>query len=278
MPPAFGTTTQFPASAGTAPDAAVLLLPALATPLYAYRRVVNVLTDAGIDVAFMHYGIQPAVEAHRADRSLRGFGYLADVAIPRALRELSGADAQRPVWIVGHSLGAQVGVLAVKNGSADPDGLYFVAGGTPHHRAFPILFKPTVFAGTALPCAVSLAVGHWPGRALGIGADESADLVRDWATLAWTGSFDRLRKTLPPAKSLQPSIGYEKPIIAGVFADDNLAPRRAVEALCQYLPGTRPSIFELDQGGHMGWLRHPDPALTRLTQRIGSSQKANDTP
>jgi predicted alpha/beta hydrolase len=266
--PAFGSTTQFPSTSDPAPDCAVLLLPALATPAYAYKHVVKTLNHANIHVAVMHYGPHGVVtDAQDASRPSTGFNHLAQNAIPRAMHELTLCCAGKPIWVLGHSLGAQIAVLAVKLGIIDPAGLYFVAGGTPYYRCFPGLSKITVLAGTALTCAVSAALGHWPGQALRIGANESADLVRDWAMLAWTGSYDRLpghRTKLPDPSALST---YDKPLVATVFADDDFAPRPAVEALCHHLPQARLSVLELDTGGHMGWLKDPGAALADITQR-----------
>lgn len=269
--PPFGTITHFPASTRTPSKAAVLVMPAIFTPTRAYRSVVEVLNNAGIHAAVMHYGTQPPTHADQRDRRSTGFNYLADIALPRAIRELGAANIN-PVWVLGHSLGAQIAVHAIKRHTIAPDGLYFVAAGTPYYRCFTGFSKLVALTGTGMPYVVSLLVGHWPGRALGIGTDESSILVKDWATLAWTGNYDRLTGDGHTVSSPKNSDTYDKPLIASIFSDDSFAPRPAAEALCQHLPGARRSIVDLGNGGHMGWLKQPDTALSELVQQIGSPQ------
>ncbi|WP_156890419.1 hypothetical protein [Gordonia shandongensis] len=119
---------------------------------------------------------------------------------------------------------------------------------------------------------ITSTVGVWPGRALRVGADESAALVTDWQALARTGDSTKLEGiTHNPSTPARP---YDKPLIAAHYDDDKVAPLAAVEALCARLPAANTTVTSLGAGGHLGWLRRPQRPIELLSRQLWPTPSA----
>ena len=91
---------------------------------------------------------------------------------------------QRPVIILGHSLGAQLAV-GHQLGHTPADGVVTVGGALPYHRHYPLGGLPLVIqAGVVVPLLTAL-FGHLPKPAFG--GPGARTLMREWARMALTG-------------------------------------------------------------------------------------------
>ena len=172
---------------------------------------------------------------------------------------------QARVFVVGHSFGGQSVGLAANRSRVH--GLVTIAAQSGYWRHWPRphRYKYALIWYLAMPLATRM-VGYFPAWLLGLGEDLPRGVALEWArwcrTPSYLGDWSGHR-------------AFTAPILALSFADDPLAPRRAVDALlAQY--GSRdqthrhlaPKDVGVPRVGHFGFFRpHVTPALWRDVAR-----------
>lgn len=164
-------------------------------------------------------------------------------------------DALRPraVCVVAHSVGGQLLPLIAQPERVD--GVVYVAAQEGHWASWPMPLRPVFLALCRLimPGLVH-ATGFLPARTLRLGEDLPPGVGLEWARWART-----------PAYMQQPPFHDRLacPALAYGFADDPLAPPRAVAALLASQPRLvleqrllSPSDLGLGRLGHFGFFRH----------------------
>jgi predicted alpha/beta hydrolase len=176
-------------------------------------------------------------------------------------KDLAGAAdllAQRfpglPLHFVGHSAGAQLMGLA----DAPIASALFVAAGTGYWKAYSGFSR--AFMGAfwyALLPALTAAVGYLPMRALGQGDDVPVGVAREWA--AW-GKDPRYVFSYAEPRGGLGYTRYAGPLRGLSFADDDYAPRSAMESLLSLYTRARKELIDGANGapvGHFGFFKMP---------------------
>lgn len=164
-------------------------------------------------------------------------------------------DALRPraLCVVAHSVGGQL--LPLIAAPERVDGVIFVAAQEGYWGNWPISLRPVFLAlcGAVMPILVRSA-GFLPARALRLGEDLPAGVGLEWARWARTPGY--LQRAPFHDRLACPALAYG-------FADDPLAPRRAVDRLLDSQPRLdveRRNVAPLEVGlagiGHFGFFRH----------------------
>lgn len=243
-------------------DPIVLVSPAMAVPSRFYRPLVAAFEDVGWSArALGRRGFEPGapVASRSADWSYAD--EIADLgeAVSAARRE----DPDRPVLLLGHSLGAQLAVGLQR--SADPggraDGLVLVGASVPHHRYYPYAGVPMLAYAAAIP-VLTRVLGHLPKPAFG--APGAATLMREWAHFVRTGEppFDGSGTVTTPALVVH--------LQADAYAV-SAANKRFIELFLEPSAVTR-WVYTQDatpDGGttdHVQWVRHPSVVVDRVVR------------
>ena len=242
---------------------AVLVLPGIAVGARYYLPLARALAAAGVDVAITELRGQ-GESTHRVGRGGGAAGYHESAAedVPLALDALQRALGPRPVVLLGHSMGAQIGLYHLARHDPRVVGLAAVAAQSPFHRGFPGAVGRRLRVGALLLPAVGWLAGHVPGRFFGASGRVPADRVRDWSALASTGVMQPVRADLDyPSALARVSV----PVLSVVIADDPLAPESAAPRLLAMVPGARTSLeVEPEPLGHNAWARNPERVTARL--------------
>lgn len=168
----------------TAPSPHVLVSPAMAVPSGFYGRLVEAFADAGWTAeALGRRGFEP--DGARAGRGV-DWSYADEIDdLAAAVRRARAATPERPVVVLGHSLGAQLAIgLQHRPGDDAADGLVLVGASVPHHRHYPWGGLPMLAYASAVPVLTRVA-GHLPRPAFG--GPGAATLMREWAAFVRTG-------------------------------------------------------------------------------------------
>ena len=242
---------------------AVLVLPGIAVGARYYLPLARALADAGVDVAITELRGQ-GESTHRIGRSSGAAGYheSAGEDVPLAVEAMQRELGPRPVVLLGHSMGAQIGVYHLARRDPRVVGLIAVAAQSPFHRGFPREFGRKLRLGSIVMPIVGRVAGHVPGRFFGATGRVPADRVRDWARLAATGVMQPARADLDYIDGLA---RVTVPALAVVIADDPLAPESAARNLLALLPAARTTLESEPQPlGHNTWARRPDEIVARV--------------
>lgn len=260
------TVLHWPGPAG-AP--LVVVWPALGVRARFYRRFAGALAAHGLGVAVADlrgYGDSRP----RPDSSARyGYHELATVDYPAvfgALRERAPGSA---VFLLGHSIGGQIGLMYAARNPSELDGVLLVAAGTPHFRTYPGLTGLIPLLGTNAVAGVARLRGYWPGDVLRFAGRQSRVLVGDWARMARTG---RYRPTGADVDYEQLVADLRLPVLAVSVGNDLLAPPGAVDALCGLLRGAEVSRWHHNERlSHTAWANRPEPIAREIGRWIHST-------
>lgn len=240
------------------PAHAVLCLPALGVPARYYEPLAAALAQRGLAVLL-------ADQRGNGSSSVRpgrgvDFGYAELVVDARTLADTLARRAGAPVAVLGHSLGGHVGALLAGVAPGCVQALALVAAGTPYWRCFAGWWGAGVFALAQAARWAGPLVGHFPGEHLGFGGREAARLMREWSTLARTGTLS--------ARGLDAEAAFAAvrcPVLSVSVAGDRMAPPAAVDHLAGKLGRAPVARVHLDRErcdpqalDHFKWARYPE--------------------
>ena len=256
---------------GTAPMA--LILPAMGVPARYYRHFAAELHAAGFAVVALDLRGNGASTPRPGRATRYGYSDLVDdvAAVCDALGE---RRAGRPLLLVGHSLGGQIGLLHAANDPAGIAGVVLVAAAIPYWRAYPGRRRYGLLGMTQYIAATSAVLGVWPGW--GFGGRQAGRVMTDWARTARTGAYGNL----PGADEALAKLSV--PVLAISFEGDDLVPAPVVDnyiGLVGAAPVERVHITAADLGApgdHFKWTRMSAPVVARITAFAGLGSSGDE--
>ncbi|BEK92560.1 alpha/beta fold hydrolase [Nocardia seriolae] len=241
-------------------------MPGLGVPGEFYSLFGKPLADRGFDVALLEIRGNGAAPPPRACRPKPGaasqYGYQELVAVdfPAMFEAVRERFPDSTPYLLGHSMGGQLGVMYASRIRGRLGGLILVASGTPHRRGYSGL---AALGSTALSLTANLA-GFWPGDTVTAGGfgRQSKLLIADWARLARTGRFQPAGADI----DYEERIGRLKlPVLSITMTGDELTPRGSARQLLAKLPNADSTIWHNpDPLGHNGWISDPASTLDRV--------------
>ncbi|MEU7725043.1 alpha/beta fold hydrolase [Streptomyces sp. NPDC040724] len=250
------------------PSAPVLVcMPAMGTRAVSYTPLAEGLVRAGFQVVLGELRGQ-GTSSVRVRRGVR-YGYHEMVAYdyPALFRAVAAAFPGAPRFLLGHSLGGQLGALYLSQEPHMAAGAVLVGAPSCHYRGWPFPQSLGMLAGFRLAAAFSSAYGYFPGRRIGVLGDDSAQVLRDMATQVRTG---RYRVPSSPV-DFEPSLaGLDLPVLAVTVKGDAMAPPAGVRGLSDKLTSARVTHWELVLGEgvpgsrHYGWIRDHASLVDRV--------------
>jgi predicted alpha/beta hydrolase len=206
------------------------------------------------------------VSAALASRGAQ-FGYreIVEHDVPALITEVAAQFPERPIYLLGHSLGGQLGSLAAVHAASRLAGLILVASGTAHYRVWPRVFRWRAYVAVQGIRLAAAMLPWYPGQLLGFGGDQPRRLMADWSHNATTGRY----------KCAGSRINYEAvlndvalPVLSVEIRDDPVAPAGAVDELLSKLESCAIERCRLDGDlantpwrRHFSWARQPDEVV-----------------
>lgn len=260
--------------ANAGPDSPVaVLLPALGTPAGYYEPFLEALAEHGVSGFSADFPGQGGSRPLASVRNNYGYAVLAEVFVPHLLDAVAERHPARPITLVGHSLGGQVGLLALALTGRRVASVVLIGSGAPYWRAYPN--RVGTLAKTQLVTLVAAARGHWPGHRFGFGGRQPRQLMREWSRFARTGRLDPEGTTRRAGRALAE---LEVPVLAIDLANDALAPRASVDRLLSLVPAADITQRHFDRAtrhgqrpvDHFSWARDPTGIVDLVSEWVHS--------
>ncbi|MFE7744258.1 alpha/beta fold hydrolase [Nocardia sp. NPDC057455] len=237
-----------------APRPVLVIVPGLGVPGGYYELFASGLAARGFDVAIGE--LRGNGDSRPKPNSASTFGYheLVSVDFPAIFEVVREQFPDSTPYLLGHSMGGQLGVMYAARIRGRLGGLILVASGTPYYRGYRGLSGPGMLVGTAAISLTANLAGFWPGDRVSMGfGRQSKVLISDWARLARTGRF------VPVGAD----IDYEEriarlrlPVLSITMTGDDLTPPSSAEHLLEKLPNAEVTRWRQPEPlGHNGWIR-----------------------
>ena len=248
----------------------ILCLPAMGVPARKYIPLSKALYSAGLPSALFELrGIESS--SIRASRK-QNFGYyeLLNHDLAKAVDTVGGKFPNRPIYLLGHSLGGQLGLIYMSENPHKVSGLIGVATGLPYYKAWPFPQNVGLWTASKLIRLISSGYGYYPGRRFGFAGREARQVMSDWAYSVIHGDY-RIN-------------GRSKPILATdahqqlralmiTIDKDILAPQHSAKKLGDKLSRSQVDYKHLiakdfagDSLGHFNWMKEPEPVVKQIQQ------------
>jgi predicted alpha/beta hydrolase len=236
-----------------------LVLPALGVNSRFYERFARRIAAAGLTcvTADLRGQGDSSPEPERHD----GHGYrdIVETDLPQIVSGITGQFPNRPVWLIGHSLGGQLGLIFAGLNPTAVAGVALIATGSAWHGGFTGIRRSRNLVLSQLVGLISLTAGIWRGDLFGFGGRQSALLMRDWAAQVKTGRYAARGSDVDYEAALA---RVAVPALLVHVEGDTLAPSGCVEHLVGKVPRASVTrwnytqkMAETHQLTHFSWAR-----------------------
>ena len=246
------------------PRAVAIVLPAMGTTASFYQPFAEALARHGISVMSPELpgtGTSLPRPSWKVD-----YGY-RDLIGPYLSALVSSAKqhvGDVPVILIGHSLGAHVGTLAIASGTVDVDALVTVAGGSVYYKNWEGAAAAKVWFAGALFTSLTRLFGYMPGQYVGFGGPQARTLIREWSKIISSGKFSSVADVA--------TYSGRVPMLALGIEGDTFAPEKSVSALADILNGDTGLVLKTWKGSpHSSWARYPGEVVKLILEKLDSN-------
>lgn len=254
--------TLFPSSTDLEKDFVIIIFPAMGVRGSYYQPFAQALAAHGIiSITTDLRGI-----GNSSIRAARGsdFGYaeMLKLDYESIITKVESLFPNKKIFLLGHSLGGQLGSLYAAKNPKRITGLILIACCSVYYKGWGSKQFFTLMM-TQLTRVVSKLLGYFPGRKLGFGGTEAKTVMRDWSEQSRTGNYVLKNDDFDYEYTLGK---LNIPIYAISFQQDTFAPKKAVEYLLQKFKINTQITYEYLLGkdarnenfNHFNWVKKPN--------------------
>ncbi|MEU7630475.1 alpha/beta fold hydrolase [Nocardia sp. NPDC049220] len=246
-----------------APRPVLVIVPGLGVPAGYYELFATGLAARGFDVAIGE--LRGNGDSRPKPSSTSSFGYheLVSVDFPAIFEVVRDRFPDSTPYLLGHSMGGQLGVLYAARIRGRLGGLILIASGTPYYRGYQGISGPGMLFGTAAISLTANLAGFWPGDRISMGfGRQSKVLISDWARLARTGRFVPVGADIDYEERIA---RLKLPVLSITITDDDLTPPSSAEHLLAKLPHAELTRWvQPEKLGHNGWIRQCTSTIDQI--------------
>jgi predicted alpha/beta hydrolase len=237
-----------------APRPVLVIVPGLGVPGGYYELFASGLAARGFDVAIGEMRGNGDSRPRPSSASTFGYHELVSVDFPAIFEVVREQFPDSTPYLLGHSMGGQLGVMYAARIRSRLGGLILVASGTPYYRGYRGLSGPGMLVGTAAMSLTANLAGFWPGDRVSMGfGRQSKVLISDWARLARTGRFVPVGADIDYEERIA---RLKLPVLSITMTGDDLTPPSSAEHLLEKLPNAEVTRWRQPEPlGHNGWIR-----------------------
>lgn len=247
----------------------LLVVPAMGVRASFYLPLAQALASLGTTVMCADLRGNGGHSVRRRDGHDWGYEEMIGADLYAQVSWLRDAFPGRPVLLLGHSLGGQLGCLYAARHPGQLDGLILTGSGMVDWRGWGrARFKR--WLQYVLIGALTRALGYFPGERMGFAGNEPPGQMRDWVHSALTGRYRPTGASIDYEAALQ---AVRLPLLAITFHSDDYAPKGAAQRLLAKMPAADIEHLDLADhqvglhpAGHFRWAREPDRVLPYYRQ------------
>lgn len=258
-----GATNQislFPTADKKAP--LIVISPAMGVRASYYQKMAEGFVQQGLNACTIDYR-GTGTSGLRASRNV-DFGYeklvqdLGDVS--QALKKEFPDSKQ---FLLGHSLGGQIGALHMSRYTNSFEGLILIAACMVYYEGWEGQESLKIkIVGRFFPFLARM-LGYFPGKQVGFGGREAKTVMKDWGLNAKKGIYKPIGSDFDYEKALS---AFSAPVLAMSLEGDTFAPKKAVANLVNKLgtaPGKEHRHISPEEAGssklnHFNWVKESD--------------------
>ncbi|BDT93802.1 MULTISPECIES: alpha/beta hydrolase family protein [Nocardia] len=236
------------------PRPVLVIVPGLGVPAGYYELFAAGLAARGFDVAIGELRGNGDSRPKPSSASTYGYHELVSVDFPAIFEVVREQFPDSTPYLLGHSMGGQLGVMYAARIRGRLGGLVLVASGTPYYRGYRGLSGPGMLVGTTAISLTANLAGFWPGDRVSMGfGRQSKVLISDWARLARTGRFVPVGADIDYEERIA---RLKLPVLSITMTGDDLTPPSSAEHLLEKLPNAEVTRWRQPEPlGHNGWIR-----------------------
>ncbi len=245
-------------------------LPAMGVPARKYLPLAEAFKKNNCSVALFEWrGIESS--SLRASRK-NDFGYYEILThdLPEALAKVREYFPDNPIYILGHSLGGQLGLLFMCQEQHQMEGMVGVATGTPYYKGWKFPYNVGLYISSKLMRWLASMIGHFPGRTVGFAGREAKRLIHDWSKTVSSGEY-HVQGSPHHFETLCHQM--HKRALMMTVDDDILAPIDSTKNLANKLSRSEVTFhhfqaadFPSNQSGHFNWMKEPEVIVKRIVE------------
>lgn len=238
----------------------VVVSPAMGVRARFYRPLIDALVEHGWTASVApRRGIESG-DVGPARR--RDWSYVDEAHdLGRKVADCRALHPDRPILVLGHSMGAQLCALVAAGRGTDgslPDGYVIIAGSLPWRRYYPRGGMVEYAVAATVPPTTAI-LGYWPKA--GFGGPTPRTLMREWARMVRSGR-------VPWTAAAQPA----GPVLAVRLDGDSLVTPDAASALERHFDAGARTVWTYGTDAcppdgsldHLRWVRTPEPVVERI--------------
>lgn len=241
--------------------AIIVGFPAMGVRAAYYEPFAKALSERGISCIFSDLrGL--GTSSVRASRK-SDFGYtqlLQDY--DTIIQYVSSRFSNRPLFLLGHSLGGQVGSLYLSRYNNSIKGFIQIACCSVYYKGWKGNGQYRVLFFTQLANLIGQTLGYFPGHKLGFGGREARTVIKDWSKQGRSGNYILTEDDFDYESAL---LQIQIPLLSISIDRDWNAPQKAVEHLLQKFQAAtieRQHVngkeIGLEKLNHFNWAKTPD--------------------
>ncbi|MFK7922011.1 MAG: alpha/beta fold hydrolase [Bacteroidia bacterium] len=270
-----GSTNQINHYTETASDRPLfLLLPAMGVRASYYPLFAERLVAAGVQVVSVDF--RGLGESNvRASRQV-DFGYETLIQdLKEVVDHLKKVYPQAPIYLLGHSLGGQIGLLYAARYPEGFDGVALVASCSVYAGSWQGFGKLRILFASRFFSLMSQILGFHHGKYLGFGGREARTVMRDWGFNAIDGRYQPKGSDFDYEAALGERL---IPVLAINIEGDDFAPIKATQHLLNKLSSQAPKQYHLytkevagHKLNHFNWVKYSEGLVPILQKWLRAS-------
>lgn len=265
-------------------DVTIVCFPAMGVASKFYKPLLEALFNAGFDVVASELrgngssSVRASWGVNYNYHTLIEYDYQAVVDYARSVKP------DNAIYILGHSLGGQLGLIYSAINSDKVDGVITVAAGSAYYKSFDSSKQILVRLAAPLFRLAANIMGYFPGKKLGFANREARGMIKDMARQAVTGDYQSVGAPHDYERLLSQ---FSKPVLTVSISKDKIAQKYTVIHLASKLLKSKMEYWEVESKtvnlsgnrvvpiDHFNWVRDPGVVTKKITDWIQVSQDSS---